>query len=144
MIFSARKTILLWIMNTIVRPVTTHFWNISKRRMHIQDTDQQTPSAWVRKPEFIWHPVQRMRSKIGCFYFADIHHDSNSKCDSPQDSFLIDDSEYSSNQVNLCRESRPVIGQELPRNAVEKYFYWEFKWNLIEYCYISEFCGGSG
>ena len=40
-----------------------------------------------------------MRSKIGCFYFADIHHDSNSKCNSPQDSFLIDDSEYSSNQV---------------------------------------------
>ena len=102
-IFSARKTILLWIMNTIVRPVTTHFWNISKRRMHIQDTDQQTPLAWVRRPEIIWHPVQRMRSKIGCFYFADIHHDSNSKCNSPQDSFLIDDSEYSSNQVNLCR-----------------------------------------
>ena len=60
-----------------------------------------------------------MRSKIGCFYFADIHHDSNSKCNSPQDSFLIDDSEYSSNQVKLCQKN----GLGLPQNAVEKYFY---------------------
>ena len=32
-------------MNTIDRQVTTHFWNILKRKMHIQDTDQQMSSA---------------------------------------------------------------------------------------------------
>ena len=62
-------------------------------------------SSWACRSEIILHPAQRMRSKIGCFYFADIHHDSNSKCNSPQDSFLIGDSEYSSDQVTLCQKT---------------------------------------
>ena len=98
------------------KQVIIPFWNISKREMLIQDRDLQNSQStgFLQQAE---NPLQRMRSKIGCFYFADIHHDTNSKCNSPQDSFFIDDSEYSSNQVRQIWTSQTLRLKMQPKST---------------------------
>lgn len=59
-------------MNTIDQQVTTHFWNILKRKMHIQDTDEQMPSAWAAQVEHAgWNsfviPYQEWDQKLDVF-----------------------------------------------------------------------------